>query len=93
VIVVGVIAGAQAELDMLTLMGKRLTLRGTVLRARPPAEKAAATHAFAGQVLPLLAHGSIKPVIDKIVPFDEAERAYGLVAADSTFGKIVIDLR
>ena len=93
IVLVGVIAGARAELDLLTLMGKRLTLKGTVLRTRSPGEKAEATYAFAGQVVPLLASGSVRPVIEEVVPLAEAERGYDLVAADATFGKVVLDLR
>lgn len=93
IVIVGVIAGGRAELDMLTLMGKRLTLRGTVLRSRAAHEKAAATHAFAGQVLPLLAAGTIRPVVEAVIPLAEADRAYDLLAADATFGKVVLDLR
>jgi NADPH:quinone reductase-like Zn-dependent oxidoreductase len=50
-------------------------------------------HAFAGQVLPLLAAGSVRPVIEEVVPLAEAERAYDLLAADTAFGKIVLDCR
>lgn len=92
IVIVGVIAGGRAELDMVTLMDKRLALRGTVLRRRPPHEKAEVTHAFAGQVLPLLAAGTIRPVIEEVLPLAEAERAYELLAADATFGKVVLDL-
>ena len=93
IIIVGIIAGRAAELDMGTLLVKRLVVRGTVLRSRPAAEKADATHLFQGQVVPLLGRGTIKPVIDAVVPLAEAERAYGLVATDRTFGKVVLDLR
>jgi NADPH2:quinone reductase len=93
IIIVGLIAGGRAELDMVALMGKRLTVHGTMLRNRPPGEKAEATHLFQGQVVPLLARGAIRPVIDAVVPLAEAERGYELVAADRTFGKVVLDLR
>jgi NADPH2:quinone reductase len=93
IMIVGVIAGARATLDMLALMSKRALVRGTVLRSRPSHEKAAAMHAFAGQVLPLLAAGSVRPVIEEIVPLAEAERAYDLLAGDTAFGKIVLDCR
>lgn len=92
VVIVGLLAGARHELDMGALLGKRLTVRGTVLRARSKSEKAEVTHAFAGQVLPLLAAGTIRPVIEQVVPLAEAERAYDAMAADTTFGKIVLDL-
>jgi NADPH:quinone reductase-like Zn-dependent oxidoreductase len=92
VVIVGLIAGARAELDMRTLLSKRVRLMGTVLRARPPKEKAEATYVFSGQVVPLLAAGTVRPVIEEVVPLAEAERGYDLMAADRTFGKIVLDL-
>ena len=93
IIVVGLIAGRAAELDMGTLLAKRLVVRGTVLRSRPAAEKADATHLFEGQVVPLIGRGAIKPVVDAVLPLTEAERGYELVGADRTFGKMVLDLR
>jgi putative PIG3 family NAD(P)H quinone oxidoreductase len=93
IVIVGLIAGARAELDMGMLLHKRLTVRGTVLRSRPAHEKAAATHAFAGQVVPLLAACTVAPVVEEVVPLAEAERAYDLLAADTTFGKVILDLR
>jgi putative PIG3 family NAD(P)H quinone oxidoreductase len=93
IVMVGLIAGRQAELDMGALLSKRLVLRGTMLRSRSSAEKAEVTHLFQGQVVPLLARGAIRPVIDAVVPLAEAERGYELVAADRTFGKVVLDLR
>ncbi len=92
VAIVGLIAGGRAELDMRALLSKRLTLIGTVLRTRSPEEKAEVTYVFAGQVVPLLAAGTVRPVIDEVVPLAEAERGYELMAADRTFGKIVLDL-
>ena len=93
IVIVGLIAGRAAELDMGALLAKRLVVRGTVLRSRPSAEKADATHLFEGQVVPLIARGAIRPVIDTVVPLAEAERGYDLVAGDRTFGKVVLDLR
>ena len=92
IVVVGLIAGRSANLDMGALLAKRLIVRGTVLRSRPPAEKADATHLFEGQVVPLIGRGAIRPVIDAVVPLAEAERAYELVEKDRTFGKVVLDL-
>jgi NADPH2:quinone reductase len=92
IVIVGLIAGRKAELDMGALLAKRLIVRGTVLRSRPAAEKADATHLFEGQVVPLIGRGAIRPVIDAVVPLAEAERAYELVEKDRTFGKVVLDL-
>lgn len=93
VVVVGTLAGVMAEANLLLLMVKRLEVRGTVMRSRPAHEKAAATHAFAGHVLPLLAAGTVRPVLDTVIPLDEARRAYDLLASDDTFGKVVLDCR
>jgi putative PIG3 family NAD(P)H quinone oxidoreductase len=93
IVIVGLIAGARSELDMGTVLARRLVVRGTVLRSRPADEKADATHLFEGQVVPLLARGALRPVIDAVMPLEDAERAYDLVAADRTFGKVVLDLR
>ena len=79
IVIVGLIAGRTAELDMGALLAKRLIVRGTVLRSRPAAEKADATHLFEGQVVPLIGRGAIRPVIDAVVPLAEAERGYDLV--------------
>lgn len=92
IVIVGLIAGRKAELDMGALLAKRLIVRGTVLRSRPSAEKADATHLFEGQVVPLLGRGAIRPVIDAVVPLAEAERGYELMEKDRTFGKVVLDL-
>ncbi len=90
IVIVGTLAGGNVELPLLKLMGKRLALHGTVLRARSIADKAAATAAFAGEVLPLLESGRLQPVVDRIFPLEQAEDAYGLVESDATFGKVIL---
>lgn len=89
-VVVGLTAGRRAELDLGLVLGKRLTLVGTVLRSRPPEEKAETTRAFADEVLPLLADGRIAPVIHEVLPAAEAARAHALVESNATFGKVVL---
>ncbi|MCZ7528686.1 MAG: zinc-binding dehydrogenase [Acidimicrobiia bacterium] len=90
IVLVGALAGARAELSVVTVMGKRLTVVGTVLRSRSAAEKAEATAAFAAEVLPLLADGTVAPVVEAVVPMVEVERAYELLASDATFGKVIL---
>jgi NADPH:quinone reductase len=89
-VLVGLLAGASAQLDLGKILGKRLQLRGTVLRARPEWEKAQATAAFAAGVVPLLERGVLRPVIDRVFPLDDAEEAYEELASNSTFGKLVL---
>jgi putative PIG3 family NAD(P)H quinone oxidoreductase len=86
-------AGRRAELDIGALMGKRLRIHGTVLRARSLDEKTAATAAFAHDVVPWLADGTVAPVVARTFPLEDAPEAYELLASDAVFGKIVLDLR
>jgi putative PIG3 family NAD(P)H quinone oxidoreductase len=87
---VGVSAGARAELDMRTLMGRRGTIRGTVLRARSHEEKVAVARVFADFALPLFESGALKPVIDTRLPLAQAADAHRLMEANTNFGKIVL---
>jgi NADPH:quinone reductase-like Zn-dependent oxidoreductase len=90
IVLIGTLAGGGATLPILTVMQRRLRLFGTVLRPRSKAEKAAATDAFSRDVVPLLADGTIAPVIDTIVPLEDASAAYDRLASDATFGKIIL---
>jgi putative PIG3 family NAD(P)H quinone oxidoreductase len=91
IVLVGTLAGGRATLPILAVMGKRLTIVGTVLRARSLDEKAAALAAFARDVVPLLADGTLEPVIDTVLPLARIDDAYELVASDATFGKVLLD--
>ena len=91
IVLVGSMAGIRATLPIHMVMAKRLTIIGTVLRARNAAEKAAATVGFVRDVVPLLAGGQIAPVVDAVLPLDRAGEAYELVASDTTFGKVILD--
>jgi NADPH:quinone reductase-like Zn-dependent oxidoreductase len=91
-VLVGLTGGTTAELDLSLLLRRRLRLEGTVLRARSRAEKAAAVSAFAGDVLPLLASGAIRPVVDRVFPFDAIAEAHRLMEANATFGKLVVEV-
>jgi NADPH:quinone reductase len=93
IVLIGALAGAQAGLAVLAVMSKRLTIAGTMLRARDKEEKAEAIAAFARDVVPLLADGAVAPVIDAVVPLEDATKAYDSIASDTTFGKVVLDCR
>jgi len=92
IVVIGLMAGPRTQLDLGTLMYKRLRLLGTMLRGRSPEEKADATDAFTRDVVPLLASGEVGPVIARRMTLDGANEAYELLAADAVFGTIVLDL-
>jgi putative PIG3 family NAD(P)H quinone oxidoreductase len=90
VMVVGLLAGASARLDLGRVLQGRLQIRGTTLRNRPDWEKAQATAAFAAQVLPLFARGAVRPVVDSVLPLESAEEAYDALATNKPFGKVIL---
>jgi NADPH:quinone reductase len=91
IVIVGTDAGADAQLSLRALMGKRVTLRGTVLRARPLEEKAAAVQAFARSVVPLLAAGRALPDIDRVYPADQVTAAFDHLTKPGKTGKILLE--
>jgi putative PIG3 family NAD(P)H quinone oxidoreductase len=90
IILIGTIAGRSATIPVGMVLGKRLTLRGTVLRARTIEEKRSVTAAFARDVVPLLGAGALRPVVDRVYALDEIRAAHERLASNETFGKIVL---
>src|SRR4051794_21577428 len=88
--VIGIGAGASAEVSLFLLMQKRARVHGSMLRARPLEDKAAATRAVENQVLPLLADGRIRVPVAESFPMSEAQAACDRFAAGGKFGKIVL---
>ena len=89
---VGLMSGADLQNASLgPLLMKRLQVRGTTLRARPLEQKAAATRAFEKSVLPHIASGRIKVVVDSVYPLSEAADAQAYMEANANFGKIVLE--
>ena len=89
-IVVGVTGGATAEIDLRRLMGRRGSIRGTVLRARSVGEKALLARAFREQVIPGFEDGTLTPVVDRTFPATEASEAHRYMEEDANFGKILL---
>lgn len=89
---VGTTGGASAPLDYGIVMRKRLSITGTMLRARSVEEKARATRLFAAHVVPLLARETIRPVIDKVYRMDEVRAAHERMESNASFGKIVLKI-
>jgi NADPH:quinone reductase-like Zn-dependent oxidoreductase len=90
IILVGLLAGRSANLDLGAILSRRLMIRGTVMRGRSAREKAAATEAFVRDVLPLLERGTVRPVIDRVFPLDRIRDAHALMESNATFGKVVL---
>lgn len=81
------------ELDLMPLLLKRLTLTGSTLRARPVAMKAELAGALEREILPHLARGELKPVIDRVFPFGEMAEAHRYLEAGDHIGKVVLQMR
>lgn len=88
--VIGLQKGRRAELDLGQLLGRRLTVLGTTLRSRPPAEKARIVAEVGEHVWPLVASGRVAPVVHATVPLDEAVTAHRLLASGEVFGKVLL---
>ncbi len=90
IVVIGTMGGARAEVDYALLMRSRGAIVGTTLRMRPIEEKIAATQAFARDVLPLVAAGRVRPVVDVVLPAERAREAHERLERNESFGKIVL---
>jgi putative PIG3 family NAD(P)H quinone oxidoreductase len=89
-IFVGTTSGAKAEIDYGIVMSKRLKIMGTSLRTRSTEEKATATRLFAQQVVPLLATGQVRPVLDGVFKMEDVRAAHERIESNETFGKVVL---
>ena len=92
IILIGGVAGGKVDVDLYQILGKRLHVIGTVLRARTLQEKIAVTTAFAHEVVPLLGKGSIQPVIDSVFPLEKIQDAHRRLESNETFGKVVLTI-
>jgi NADPH:quinone reductase len=92
ILVVGLTAGARADVDLRLVLTKRLTVKGTVLRSRPLAEKIRAAEVLERHVLPLVAAGRVRPVVDRVLPLAEAGAAHERVASNASFGKVLLEV-
>lgn len=90
IMLVGTVAGRVSTVPTGMILGKRLTLRGTVLRARALDEKRAVTAGFAAEVVPRFESGALAPTIDSVFDLARAGAAHERVAGNATFGKVVL---
>lgn len=89
-VLIGLMGGAKAEINLAQLLARRLQLIGSTLRARPVAEKAALVAAFRASFGPALEQGRFAPVVDRVLPLAEAAEAHRAMKASEHFGKIVL---
>lgn len=91
-VVIGLMGGAQAQVDLALLLRKRLRVIGSVLRSRSLQEKILITQAFRQKVMPQLENGSFQPVIDRVFPLAQAQQAHEYVEGNRNFGKVVLQV-
>ena len=89
-LVVGLMGGSKAEVDLGIILRNRLTIIGTVLRTRSAQERMELARDVADHVLPLLAAGTVRPVIDRVLPFEAVADAHRQMERNDTFGKLVL---
>ena len=92
VVTISMLGGSRAEINMASILPKRLTLTGSTLRPRTVAQKAAVAEAVRRNVWPLLAAGRAKPVIHQTFPLAQASEAHRLMESSAHIGKIVLTL-
>jgi len=91
-VLVGLLGGRSTRADLGRVLRNRITVVGTVLRARSPGEKMELTREFRHRVLPLLRDGRLRPVIDRTFPLEEAADAHRYMEANRNLGKIVLEV-
>ncbi|MFP6814808.1 MAG: NAD(P)H-quinone oxidoreductase [Pseudomonadales bacterium] len=91
-VLIGLLSGAEVQLNLGLLLMKRLRVIGSTLRARSVPAKAAIMDALQANVWPHFVDGTIKPIIEEVMPIVDADRAHQLLASDQTFGKVVLQL-
>jgi len=89
-VVIGLQGGTKGELDLGTLLAQRASVHATSLRGRPAAEKAAIVASVVEHVWPLVADGSVRPVIDRVLPLAAVAEAHRLVEDSGHVGKVLL---
>ncbi len=89
-VVIGLLGGRKGELDLAALLGKRGSITATSLRARDPQDKARIVAAVRDEVWPLLADGSVRPVVHSTHPLAEAAAAHREMESSTHVGKILL---
>jgi NADPH:quinone reductase-like Zn-dependent oxidoreductase len=92
IMIIGSLAGGISDFPLAIVLRRRLQLKGTVLRSRSLAEKIEATARFESEVVPLLATGKVRPVIDSVFSLDRIADAHRRMESNESVGKIVIEV-
>jgi len=89
-VMIGLMGGAKATINLGLLMMKRLRIIGSTLRAQPIAKKTEIMNNLKENAWPSLESGDIKPIIDTVIPIEEVDKAHKLMESNQTFGKVIL---
>ncbi|TGN39840.1 NAD(P)H-quinone oxidoreductase [Marinobacter confluentis] len=92
IVLIGILGGRMAEVDLGIMLVKRQRLIGSTLRSRTVADKGAVMTALFKHVWPLLSARQIEPVIDQSWPIEEADAAMAHVADNKNIGKVLLQI-
>jgi NADPH2:quinone reductase len=87
---IGLIGGSRVSIDLRTILQKRLTLTGSTLRARTPAEKGAIARDLEHAVWPLLDRGNVRPIVHAEFPLARAAEAHRELESGRVIGKVIL---
>ena len=89
-VVIAFLQGSKVTADWRFIMIKRLTVTGSTMRASPPARKAQIARALRERVWPLFGQGTLKPVVTRVFPLEDAAAAHALMESSAHIGKIML---
>lgn len=92
-VIIGIISGIKAELNLALMMVKRQEIIGSVLRSRPVAMKGEIVKMFTERALPAFADRRVVPIIEKVFPIAQIQDAHRMMEKDKHFGKIVLKIQ
>ena len=88
-VLLGLLAGSIAQIDLDLLLRRRLEVIGTVMRTRGLEERTALAREFTDVMVPLFEHGVLRPVVDRVIRMSEIAAAHAALERNETFGKVV----
>ncbi|MFE1169966.1 NAD(P)H-quinone oxidoreductase [Nocardiopsis sp. NPDC058789] len=89
-VIIGLMGGGAAEIDLGRMLVKRLSVQATTLRSRPAQEKATIVSGVLEQVWPLVEEGTIRPVVDRALSIEDAAEAHRVMESSAHTGKILL---
>lgn len=90
IVVLGTLGGPRGEINLGQVLFKRLTVSGVTLRSRPIEQKIQLTQEIAKHVMPGFSRGILRPVVDRVMPFEEIADAHRYMEDNRNFGKIIL---